>query len=277
MQEKSEQLLAQVQKILSEYSGQLTLRQIYYQLVSRQVIQNNESEYRRVSRLCVIGRDEGILPEDKFIDRLRQLDMPNSWEDLADFMETVRRSYRKDYWISQPCYIEIWSEKDALRSVMSVAKRYGVSLMVCRGHASRTAIYETSLRYKEHSNKELFLFYFGDHDPSGHAISNSLFERLSSFDGGLPITFSRVALNVEQIQKYNLPQDPAKEKDPNYKKFIQQHGDGVAELDALPPAILTQMIEECIRNVIEWDAWNMAATIEKQENKKLVGLCKDKK
>jgi hypothetical protein len=179
-------------------------------------------------------------------------------------METVKHSYRKDYWIAQPCYIEIWSEKDALRSVMSIAKRYGVSLMVCRGHASRTAIYETHSRYKRHSDKELFLFYFGDHDPSGHAISNSLFERLSSFDGVLPVTFRRVALNVEQIQKYNLPQDPAKEKDPNYKKFIQQHGYGVTELDALPPDILTRLIEDCIRSVIEWDTWNMAERIEKK-------------
>lgn len=267
MQKKSKELLEFIQEILSEYSEQLTLRQIYYQLVSRQIIQNNENEYRKVSRLCVIGRDDGLLPEDKFIDRLRQLDKPNAWIDLDDFMETVRIAYKKDYWHLQPCYVEVWSEKDALRSVMGIAKQHGVSLMVCRGQASRTAIYETYLRYKERIDKELFLFYFGDHDPSGHAISNSLFERLSNFNGGLPITFKRMALNLDQVQEFNLPQDPAKEKDPNYRKFIQQYGIGVTELDALPPNILSEMVEASIQSVIDWNTWNETVVTEKEEKK----------
>lgn len=270
MQKKSKELLAQVQKILSEYSEQLTLRQIYYQLVSRQVIQNKENEYRKTSRLCVLGRDDGLLPEDKFIDRLRQLDMPNAWIDLDAFMGTVRSSYKKDYWHLQPCYVEIWGEKDALRSTMSIAKTYGVSLMVCRGHASRTTVYEAYLRYKEHKGKELFLFYFGDHDPSGHAISNSLFKRLATFgQEELPITFKHIALNIEQVQKFNLPQDPAKAQDPNYRKFTQKYGYGVTELDALPPNILSEMVEASIQSVIDWNTWNKTTIIEKEEMEKV--------
>ncbi len=77
MQKKSLQLLEQVKEIIESYDFALTLRQIYYQLVARQIIPNQQSSYMKLSRLCVIGRDEGILPEDAFADRLRQVDKPD--------------------------------------------------------------------------------------------------------------------------------------------------------------------------------------------------------
>jgi len=74
LQKKSLILLGQVQKVIAQYNFSLTLRQIYYQLVSRQIIPNQQRYYRKLSRLCVIGRDEGILPEEMFTDRLRQIE-----------------------------------------------------------------------------------------------------------------------------------------------------------------------------------------------------------
>jgi len=131
MQKRSLQLLEQVKEIIESYEFALTLRQIYYQLVAKQSIPNQQKYYMQLSRLCVIGRDEGLLPEDAFADRLRQVDKPSSWLDLADFMATVRRSYKKDKWAEQDAYIEIWTEKDALRSVLTqVTHPYDVNLMV---------------------------------------------------------------------------------------------------------------------------------------------------
>lgn len=96
MQRRSLRLLEQVQEIIKSYNFALTLRQIYYQLVAKQIIPNQQSYYMKLSRLCVIGRDEGILIEDAFADRLRQVDKPDSYLDLADFMDTVKEAYRKD-------------------------------------------------------------------------------------------------------------------------------------------------------------------------------------
>jgi len=152
MQKKSKELLAQVQKIIEEYDSSLSLRQIYYRLVAAQIMSNLQKNYRKLSRLCVIGRDEGLLNEDSFVDRLREIQVPSMWANLNEYMETVRDAYRKNYWLDQPCYLEIWSEKDALRGIMApVADKYGVPLLIVRGQVSRTAIYEAYERYKARS------------------------------------------------------------------------------------------------------------------------------
>lgn len=251
MQKQSLELLAQVQKIIDSYDFALTLRQIYYQLVAKQIIPNEQRYYKKLSNVCVTGRDEGILPEEAFADRLRAVDKPGAWLDLNEFMQTVKRSYNKDKWDNQPKYIEIWTEKDALRSVLTeITYPYDVSLMVARGQLSRTAIYETSKRYRSKNDKECYLYYCGDFDPSGLSIYNSIRKRLTNF--GISINFERIALTEEQIEKYQLPSDPGKKSDPNYNKFVSIYGsDMVVELDSLPPDILRKIIEDCILQNID--------------------------
>jgi len=267
MQKQSLELLAQVQEIISSYDFALTLRQIYYQLVAKQIIPNKQKYYTKLSRLCVIGRDEGILPEEGFADRLREVDKLSSWSDLNEFMNTVRRSYRKDKWQNQDSYLEIWTEKDALRNVLTeITYQYDVSLMVSRGQLSRTAIYETAKRYKAKSDKKCYLYYCGDFDPSGLSIYDSIKKRLSNF--GISINFERIALTEKQIEKYKLPSDPGKKSDPNYNKFVNIYGsDMVVELDSLPPDVLRKIIEDCILQNI--DEGHLVQVLRKEKGEKI--------
>ncbi len=276
MQKRSLARLALVLKIIKSYDFALTLRQIYYQLIAKQIIQPRtgkeaESEYHKLSNLCVKGRDEGILPEEGFADNLRKADKPGAWLDLNEFMQTVKRSYNKDKWDNQPKYLEIWTEKDALRSVLTaITYKYDVSLMVARGQLSRTAIYETAERYKAKSDKKCYLYYCGDFDPSGLSIYDSIRERLEKF--GIFIHYERIALNKEQIEKYKLPSDPGKQSDPNYKKFVSIYGsDMVVELDSLPPDILRKIIEECILKNIDQ---GLLAQIQEKEKTEEIRLNK---
>jgi len=271
MQKQSLELLEQVQEIIDSYDFALTLRQIYYQLVAKQIIPNKQNYYHKLSRLCVMGRDEGILPEEGFADRLREVDKLSSWVDLNEFMETVRRSYHKDKWQNQDRYLEIWTEKDALRGVLSqVTYQYDVSLMVARGQLSRTAIYEASKRYKIKSDKECYLYYCGDFDPSGLSIYESIKERLSDF--GVFINYERIALTQKQIEKYQLPSDPGKKTDPNYNKFVSLYGsDMVVELDSLPPDVLRDIIKDCITKNINN---GLLAQVQKEEETEKVSLNK---
>lgn len=272
LQKKSLALLEQVQEIIDQYAFALTLRQIYYQLVSKQIIPNKEKYYKQLSRLCVIGRDEGKLSEEAFADRLREIQKPSTWIDLKDFLETVKDSYRKDKWVDQDTYVEIWTEKDALRGVISpITERWDVGLLVVRGQVSRTAVYEAYERFERHKDKNCHLFYYGDFDPSGLSIYDSLTERIQSF-GSVDISFERMALTPEQIQEYNLPQDPAKQSDPNYRRFVGKYGDNVVELDALPPNVLTELIENSIVNLIDGDKWKQAQKKEAQEEEKIKEL-----
>lgn len=272
LQKRSLDLIEQVQKVIAEYDIGLTLRQIYYQLVARQIIKNKEDQYKRLSRLCVIGRDEGKLPEDAFTDRLRYVEKPDSWENLQDFFDTVKVAYRKTKWNTQNHYIEIWTEKDALREVFSdITGRYDVSLLVVRGQASRTAIYQALTRFRPMNDKEIHLLYFGDFDPSGLSIYNSISERLRGM--GLPhLKTERIALTEGQIDEYDLPQDPAKKSDPNYKKFVTEYGDNVVELDALPPDALQEMIQGSIKKYLNKAKFEQVQEIERQEKVKIENM-----
>ena len=273
MQKKSIQLLEQVKEIIESYDFALTLRQIYYQLVAKQIIPNQQKYYMKLSRLCVIGRDEGILPEDAFADRLRQVDKPSSYLDLADFMATVKAAYRKDKWQNQSSYLEIWTEKDALRSVLTeITYPYDVNLMVVRGQVSRTAIYESYERYskKIEEGNDCYLYYAGDFDPSGLSIYNSLEERIRNYGiAGKYITFERIALTPEQIEDYDLPCDPGKQTDPNYKRFVSEYGDNVVELDSLPPEVLRETVKDCIEQHIDYDFFIQAQETEFKERARL--------
>jgi len=276
LNKQSLKLLEQVQEIISEYNFPLSLRQLYYQLVARQIIPNRQEEYRKLSRLCVIGRDKGLLAETAFADRLREVDKPSAWTDLADFMDTVINAYNKDKWQNQDTYIEIWTEKDALRGVIApITHAYDVTLLVVRGQVSRTAIYESYQRFakKMEGGKTCRLYYFGDFDPSGFSIYHSLVDRLQGFGPyGERIYFERLALTREQIATYNLPQDPAKQSDPNYKKFVAEYGDNVVELDALPPDALRGLIQESIEMNINRELLALVQEIERAEQTRLQSL-----
>jgi len=273
LQKDSLALVEEVKKVIGEYSFALTLRQIYYQLVARQIIPNLQKYYIKLSRLCVVARDESLLPEEAFADRLREIQKPSSWADLSDFGETVKSAYRKDKWINQDNYIEVWTEKDALRGVISpITDEWDIGLLVVRGQVSRTAIYEAYQRYreKEEKDKECYLFYFGDFDPSGLSIFNSLRERIGSFgDGLLSMNFERIALTPEQINEYKLPQNPAKEKDPNFNRFTAEYGNNVVELDSLPPDVLRDLVEDCIKENLDTKKLGQVLKIEKEEREEL--------
>lgn len=79
--------LDQINSIVREYQGQglvLTLRQLYYQLVSRDVIPNQQKEYARLSGLLKEGRMCGIVDWAAIEDRLRSAEKPSSWDSPGD-------------------------------------------------------------------------------------------------------------------------------------------------------------------------------------------------
>jgi hypothetical protein len=67
----------------------MTVSQVYYQLVSRQVIENNRSQYQAVSKALVRARQDGIIPWKWIEDRLRRPRKVSMWTDLSDFEKTV--------------------------------------------------------------------------------------------------------------------------------------------------------------------------------------------
>ncbi len=234
---KTERLIDAAVAILQAHQP-MTVRQVFYQLVSAQVVENTFASYKSACRALVTARQEGRLPWDWIEDRLRRPRHVNMWSGLEDFTETALRSYRRDVWATQLNYFETWLEKDALSGIFEDAlEPYGVTLNVGRGYDGWTSIKDAARRYGE---RPVTILYFGDFDPSGEDMVRSLKERLTWF--GARVDIVKIALTRDDITTYKLPPNFTKASDTRSAKFVAEHGDISVEIDALPVDVLRERI-----------------------------------
>ncbi len=247
--------LAEINAIIEEYRLQgykLTLRQLYYQLVSRDVIPNKTEEYAKLSAILVKGRMAGIVDWEAIEDRIRIPKIPFYTSGIRGGIDTLISQYRLDRMRDQDVYIEVWVEKDALSGVISrVTEKYHVRLMVNRGYSSATAMHDASERIisANKRGKESTILYLGDHDPSGMDMVRDIRGRLLEF--GADVEVEHCALLDEQIEKYNPPPNPAKVTDPRAGKYIERYGKTSWEVDALTPTVLNGIIQKKIETMID--------------------------
>jgi hypothetical protein len=263
--EKTVRLIDTAKEILSQ-SRPMTVRQVYYQLVSRQVVENSRSQYQAVSDALVAARKEGIIPWDWIEDRLRRPRAPSMWSDLSEFVGDVLGAYRRDVWETQPGYLEVWLEKDALSGIFEdVLANYGITLNVGRGYDGWDSIKNAAERFcgRDHAT----VLYFGDFDPSGEDMVRSLAARLAFF--GTPPQILKCALNPDDIDRYRLPPNFTKATDTRRAKFIEKHGDRSVELDALPADVLRERLRDEIESRMDLEALQVVRDRESQEKQTL--------
>lgn len=251
----------------------MTVRQVYYQLVSRQVIENKRTAYQAVSNLLVDARKSGVIPWAWIEDRLRRPRAVGMWRDLADFADTARRAYRRDVWEAQRVYVEVWLEKDALSGIFEeLLDAYGVTLNVGRGYDGWDSIHNAAIRYTRRRHPVTVL-YFGDFDPSGEDMVRSLRERLGEL--GSEPEIIKCALTPDDVTRYSLPPDFAKRTDSRAAAFIEQHGDVSVELDALPVGVLRARIVDELESRLDLDALALVKAQEADERRRLAALLGD--
>lgn len=271
------EIVKAVKEIVSEYRTRMTLRQIYYRLVSRNAIPNNLNSYKNLSRILVTAREKGELPSHIMEDRGRtSIGGDFGYDDPTDFalrrLESLKgcaSDYTREMWANQDEYIEVWVEKDALsRLVSGACGGYRVKTCVGRGYSSYTYVADAVDRFVGMQEKQCTVIYLGDFDPSGLDITRDLGRRLAEY-GAEHVEIKRIALSKDQIKKYSLPPAPVKLTDARAEKFVDKHGKDVWELDALEPNVLQQTIQDEIVKHIDGDLW--AETREKiEEDKKAI-------
>lgn len=263
---KTTEIIEIAKAILTEYHP-MTVRQVYYQLVSRQVIENNRGQYQAVSNALVAARRAGEIPWSWIEDRLRLPRTVAMWDGLSDFAETCRRAYRRNVWPTQPTYVEVWLEKDALSGIFEDAlSPYGVTLNVGRGYDGWSSIHNAANRLDDNA----VVLYFGDFDPSGEDMLRSLRERLSDQGGDPEIV--KCALTAADIKRYDLPPDFAKRTDSRAAGFIAEHGDVSVELDALPLEVLRTRLLNEVEARMDLAALKKIHAVEARERKKLTTM-----
>lgn len=295
MSPSNKKLLGTVNEILDEYKSEgyiLTLRQAYYQLVSRDIIPNTTKEYAKLSILLTKGRMAGIVDWAAIEDRGRQPKIPYYVAGVRDALDDTYSQYRIDRQKDQKTYVEVCVEKDALSSIFyRVTEEYHVRLMVNKGYSSCSAMYAVYQRilnaYRNGANNCTIL-YFGDHDPSGIDMIRDVNERVGEMlmngdyrylidekleeVGGEDVEHifqvKQLALNMKQIRKYSPPENPAKITDPRAKGYIERFGNKSWELDALKPQVLAKLCTDGIEEEIDTELYQ--EMVEKEEAQKEV-------
>lgn len=272
LREPNQRLLGTVNSIVEEYADQgykLTLRQLYYQLVSRDVIPNKQAEYAKLSTLLVKGRMAGVVDWSAIEDRIRTPYIPYFVTGVDQAIEDTIKQYRLNRQEGQRNHIEVWVEKDALSGVLRpITQHYHLRLMVNRGYSSCTAMYEAYRRFSKHDVNTIL--YLGDHDPSGLDMIRDVRDRLREF--GVLLDVVHIAITKEQIEEYKPPPNPAKITDPRAKWYIQIHGNTSWEVDALNPNTLSFFLRHYIEELIDGDLFDAQLKKEETGKEKLKGL-----
>lgn len=219
----------------------MTVRGLFYQLVSRGLIPKDEHAYGNVAqRLCLRLRREGRLPYDHIADATRWMRKPRTYHGLAHFLRETARTYRRALWADAPLNVEVWCEKDAMAGVLfDVTAAYDVPLMVSRGFASESFLFEAADAMRA-DGRPVLIFYFGDHDPSGVLIDQQIARALRRFLGDtFPLTVERLAVTPEQIRRLRLPTRPTKRHSTHARRFGDEES---VELDAVPAEHLRTLL-----------------------------------
>jgi hypothetical protein len=264
----SERLIGLVDGIIREYVRQgyvLTLRQIYYQLVARGIIENKERSYKSLGSLVNDARIAGLLPWDGIEDRAREFKDVWTNESLQKAVGYVSQFYVVDFWDRQDYYVEVWVEKEALGNVIErPCKDLRVPYMSCKGYLSASQSWRGGERYERAAadGKKGVLIHLGDHDPSGIDMTRDNGDRLELFSRESGIEVRRIALNIEQVQQYNPPPNPAKMTDTRATNYVARFGDESWELDALEPSVIDGLIRTEITTMIDPERWDEAQSEE---------------
>jgi hypothetical protein len=297
---KNRMLAAQAVQILEEEQP-MTLRQLYYRLISAGNLSNSQKEYKRLGALMTRLREAGELPRTWIVDHVRSTLKPSSWSGLADFGDTVRQAYRKDFWASLDAHVEVFVEKDAVAgTIQPITEEYDVALHVCRGYSSVSFAGEIADLWQQ-IEKPIFAYYLGDFDPSGFDLERDLRGKLGRYSGrvcieceydeidrnvqvtgqdrdefhlgcrdGMPyFLWRRLAIVEEDFESHQLIPLPVKHSDRRSKKFIEEYGSACAEVDALPPSELRQRVQAAIHEHIDQERWTKLQEVEEAEQKSL--------
>ncbi len=265
--------------IIREYQRDgytLTLRQLYYQFVARGLIENKERSYKNLGNVINDGRMAGLISWLAIEDRGRGVRPWLIEEDEQAVLSGIEYGLSLDYWERQNAYVEVWVEKEALASVIErPCSTWRVPYMACKGYLSASEAWRSGRRFmkKLDAGRRCVLIHLGDHDPSGIDMTRDNGDRVALFseqpDG---VEVRRIALNMDQVDEYSPPPNPAKITDSRAADYIERFGDTSWELDALNPRILDRLITAEIQSVIDTDLWDETVAEEGERREILAKL-----
>lgn len=253
----------------------LTVRQLFYIGVTENRYANTDANYKSLARLISEARLAGRIDWDAIKDRARITHEPYTFASARDALQNTLNAFKLDKWKEQPCYVEVAVEKQALEGVLApVCDRLEVRFTANKGYGSQSLFYELGKRIqcaRDADGKRPVIIYCGDLDPSGWHMSHDVQDRISLLSNG-PVDVVRIALNRDQVDEFDLPENPVKETDTRKEAYKAEFGDSSWELDAIPPDMLGSMVEHAVLSYRDDALWASAVEREAEQQEKVQDL-----
>jgi hypothetical protein len=249
-------ILDQAAAIVRSYATGVTLRQLFYRLVSALLLPNTITAYKGLSARTAEARRNGDFPD--LVDRTRSIHVYATFADVSAALHYPTRVYRRDRTEGQPYSLYLGVEKNGIVAQLEDwFGDLGIPILALGGYSSQAYVDEI----RDHvlgQERPAVLIYAGDCDPSGEDIDRDFLARSACFDEVV-----RIALTAEQVATYNLPPQPGKLTDSRAGAFIARHGALMqVELDALAPDTLRDLYRDAIADF--WDTSAYAAALDRE-------------
>jgi hypothetical protein len=300
------EVIDQINAILEEHQAQgfsLTLRQLFYQYVARGLMPNTLKTYTYLGATLRDGRLAGLIDWDAIEDRTRETHRWMTWADPATMIRTDAEQYAEDPWVEHDVRLFVWIEKAALVNIVEAAcSEWSVPYFAVRGYNCLSEMYATGKEFRRliDSGTGPVVLYLGDHDPSGINMPRVAERDLTMFaiesldegfvenrtrqraivllrDGGeIQIEVRRVALNIDQVEQYNLPPNYPKETDKRSPAYVEEFAtEECWELDALEPTIIDRLLREEIESFVDMRKWRAAKEKEQANRDTLASVAEN--
>jgi hypothetical protein len=226
-------LIEQANEIISEYAMQgftMTLRQLYYQFVSRDLLVNQLKSYKRLGSIVSNGCDAGLIDWDAIEDRTRELVTHNSWDSPQAIINAVARQYREDIWQNQIYRPEVWIEKAALLGVVApICDEFRVPYFAHIGNNSQSEQYKAGQRFADlfDQGRIPLVLHLADHDPNDIDMTRDNAERLELYArqdsrcAGSRSTSTRCAVTT---RRRTSPRKPTPDTPPMPSSLVRNAG-----------------------------------------------------
>jgi hypothetical protein len=253
-------ILTTAASIVHGYDTGVTLRQLFYRLVAAENLPNTRVAYSTLSHVTAEARRAGTFPA--LIDRTRDVHRCKNFPSPEEATDWLCRIYRRDRTEGQEVSIYLGVEKAGIvEQLRSWFGDLGIPILALGGYSSQTYI-DQVVGDVQRQNRTAILIYAGDFDPSGEDIDRDFLARTEVFSEVV-----RVALNGDQVQQYNLPEQMGKTTDSRARGFVERHGRLVqVELDALPPDILRDLFQTAID--LHWDTSAFKRVLRREKNER---------
>jgi hypothetical protein len=236
-----------------------------------QFFQNSDDDWVWLQRAGKAARWLGHVPFDRIVDRRnaepiihrRDREVPKRFicvglnveiPDADDIDPTPRAD---GFTLRQAFHFVIFGEKSSLEEVLlPIAEREQADLYLGPGEISDTLIWRIA-KDADEDGRPLVIFTVSDCDPSGHQMPVSIARKLQALHD---LLFPRlrfevvpVALTPEQVQRYDLPEEPLKESEKRAARWRETFGIEQTEVDALttPEMIERGALAEIMREAFD--------------------------